>query len=986
MESRITQIFSEGKKRWILSFILLGFSAVIVINSMVVKSPLIGTVVSLGFLSLVSVAIGEVFFSDENLFFKCLFGLAAFLLLLGVSGFGLMLIGKFTEVFSLVVLVAIGVFFCVLPLRGKRSSFQNSYETSSISRTGKRKNLYSYLVILLFFFYVAIAFRFLLLARTGEGGSSVWLEISPMFIPIFAIGTLILCSILFFSHVGDGLKLVLLSVYTFLAHSLFLIVWYPSRYGDPLALLGHARYTARTGTIYAFDWLTSHFLIEGIIAYRAQFALTIFFERMFSVDIYWVHMVLVPLLWSIFVPCIAYKLAELLTLKRSRTFPLLTALSTGLFPSLILWGAASVPNSLGFIFLFLSTVLLLKWMNSGGKWNWFVCLLAVGVTFLTHPQPGLFALVLFLWGNIIHRSWRTVLKIASLLLTCALYPVVLYFYGVSFSAEGLFLLDNLLSFQSEIITVLFVLGLLGLILGVRDKYVNGKSALILFSFYVTVLFEYYLTEFGMTNMPYGPARVLVIGDFFLVPFVALGLLAIVDILRKAVTRVKRNVSLGSFSKKAKVNLNSRLIALTLICLFVSLQATSALYQAYPRKEAIEYQPSAYMIDAVRYINTNASGRYVVLCDPIIASVAIGFLGIDYAYGAARGAFGMPDWEYPLMKMYWDMTKQPSINITQQAMDFRNATICYFVVWVEHPRFETIVQQTAEILPVNRVFNSSRYGKELSINAYHLTAYYPNASLAIFKYPLPLIEKPGPPVKVTFDDGVSTKDIETSLTYMFETEINSTLTLSGYTSYNITAYPMNWVFLDLTVNNASVKLDDARVHSSDVNTFIYIEGLNVNDVVKVTWQFNSNYLNLGWKEDSFMTGRHTHERYKGTITPQITRDGNILSISHSFITGESYEYYYYEKSVNVSTDDYDYIMIRWRSTGPIATAYVYFEYVGGQSIMGLSSESISWTTTVVKLTRGLTITSVMVGITDLRASDISGLQTLYVDYILICAKA
>ncbi|MDH5733503.1 MAG: hypothetical protein OEY88_06950 [Candidatus Bathyarchaeota archaeon] len=950
----------KEKSKQMRFFVLLVFSAVLVANSIIVNSPLIGIVASLGFLSLISVVIGEVLYSSENLFFKCLFGLATFLLLLAISGFGLMLIGMFTEFLSLVVLVVISVLFGIIALHGK-SRFPNIREGSSVSeRDKKSKDLNSYILILIFLSYVVLAFRFLLLARTSEGEASVWLEISPLFLPTFAVMSLILALILFFTPVNDSLKLVLLLVYAFLVHSLFLTVWYPSRYGDPLQHLGEARYTARTGTIYAYGWLTSNFLIVPLVMGRAQYALVIFFERMFSIDIYWAHAFLVPLLWSIFVPSLAYKIAELLTTKRNRVFPLLTALSTGLFSSLILWGTVSVPNSLGFIFLFLSAVLLLRWMRSGGRWNWFMSLLAVSVTLLAHLQPGLFALILFLWGNIVQRSSRTVLRIAGLFMTSILYPVALYISGASFALSDLFILENFLSFQSEITTILLAFGLVGLMLELRGKYVNLKVALTVFAFYATILFEYYLTNFGMTNLPYGPQRILAIGDFLLVPFVGLGLLAITDMLRKAVEKGGKKFSLGFSSKRIRLNLNSRLIALALISLFVSAQATSILYQAYPRKEAVYYQPSAYMIEAVRYIDADAPGRYVVLCDFTVARVAIGFLGIDYGWaGGVRGVFGMPEWTYPTMAMYADMVKKPSIEIMQQAMNSFNAPVSYFVVWVGQFGFDEIVQRTSEILPVNRVFG--------------------DGNLYIFRYPLPVIEESGPPVKVIFDDGVLTRSVETRLTYMFETEINSTLTLSGYTSYNITEYPIHWAFSDLRVNNVPRPFDEA----SDINTFVYVKGLEPNDILTVKWRWNRKYPGAVWKEDSFRSGWRTHDLYKGTIIPTIVNDGNILNMSYSFTPGP-YLYYYYVKAVNISTTENQYIMVKWKSDSTVAVVAYYSELGlgSGFEVVRTGSESTDWMLTTVELPSNAKVTYVMVGISNIRTRSISGMKTLSVDYILI----
>jgi len=954
------EFFSEKKNRKVLFFVLLAFSVVLEVNAVVFSSPLIGAIASIGFLSSISFAIGEIFHSGENLFFKCLLGLATFLLFLAVTGFGLMLIGMFTEILSLAILIAMSVLFGAIAFRRNEGRFQNPDKSPLGSKGIKGKHLFSYLAVVVFLFYEGIAFYFLLLARTGEGGASVWLEISPLFIPAFAICSFILAFILVFSRLSSSLKLVLLIAYAFLAHSLFLIVWYPSRYGDPLEHLGIARYTARTGTIYAYGWLTSHQLIVPLISYRAQYSLVIFFQRMFSIDIYWAHSVFLPLLWSIFVPTLAYKTAELMAVKRSRVFPLLAALSIGLFSSLILWGTVSVPNSLGFIFFFLTAVFLLIWMIQGGKWNWGLALLAASVSFLTHPQPGVFALILVLWGTIIQKSWRRILKLAILVPTFALYPAALYLYGASFSTSGLLVLENFLTFQTDVTTILLGLAFVGLVLGARGGYIKTKIALMLFAFYVAILFEYYLTKFGMMNLPYGAARILVMGDFLLVPFVALGLLITVDILRKVVTKSKGNVSSNPSLKKVRLNFNSRLIALFLICVFAAAQATSALYQAYPRKEAVSLQPSEYLIEAVNYINADAPGRYVVLCDPIFSSVAIGFLGIDYGWaGGVRGVFGMPDWAYPSVAMYWNMTKQPSIRIMQEAMNSFNAIVSYFVVWINHPRFDEIVQQTSQIILVDQVLGDGK--------------------LFIFKYPLPIKEELGPTVQVIFDDGNSTQYIETKLSYVYETEINSTLTLSGHVNYNITQYPSHWAFLDLTVNNVSRPFNGA----SDINSFIYVKELQPTDELKVKWHWNHNYQNVVWKDDSFKEGWRTHDIYRGTIVPTIASDGNILNISYSFKPGP-YSYYYYIKAVDVSVAENQSILVRWRSDGPIAVVAYYFEsgLGNGVDVVPLGSESDDWTVTIVSLPKNMRVTYIMVGISNLKARNLNEVKTLSIDYVMI----
>ena len=139
----------------------------------------------------------------------------------------------------------------------------------------------------------------------------------------------------------------------------------------------------------------------------------------------------------------------------------------------------------------------------------------------------------------------------------------------------------------------------------------------------------------------------------------------------------------------------------------------------------------------------------------------------------------------------------------------------------------------------------------------------------------------------------------------------------------------------------------------------------------------------WKEDSFKEGWRTHDLYTGTITPTTVTDGNILNISYSFTPGP-YLYYYYIKEVNMSRTDDQYIMVRWRSDGPIAVIAYYFEpeLKIGVDIVPFSSRSTDWTVTIFELPQNIRVTYVMVGINNLKARDTAGVRTLSVDYILI----
>ena len=947
------------EKRTLMVFLMLVISPlVLVANAWTVRSPMLGTAASLVFLSVASWVTGELLFSREDRVFRVTFGFITILIFLALIGNVLIVIASFTEIISL---IAITVLSVILGLTFARFRKSHSPQVTSKSRVsyGKKVAGGAILLVIAFLVAAAAAFRLLWLGRTGEGGASVWLTIPSFFIPLFLLVSFSLMVVLVFTRLSNSLKLGLVCVFSFLVHSLFLLVWYPGRYGDPWVHLGEARYIARTGIPYAHSWMVKQFLILELML-RAQEALTVFFGRMFLVDLYWVHVVLVPLLWSTLVPLIAYRIAEILVVKKSELFPILTAMATVLFPSLIGWGTVSVPNSLAFIFFFVSITFSLSWMNHGEKQKWLLSLSACGVSFLAHPQAGLFAFMLLFWATVIQRTTRKIWSFVSYAPIFLVYPLALLYAQASFSLSHLLVLDSFFSFQSEISTILLVFGVVGLILGVKNHFVSTRSALMLFIFYATILAEYYLSRFGMTGVPYGAGRILIMADFLLVPFVALGFFMIARVFGKSSSlKSQKWSSFVLSSKRLKVGLSHRFVSLFLICLFLSLQTAVALYQAYPHIEIVKVQPSAYELEAIQYINSTSPGRYVVLCEPTFAGLAIGALGADYSYGGSPyGMFGISEFWYPIAQMYLTMAKSPSTSIFEEAMGFAKAEVSYFVVSERSPDLEPIVKQTSEVLgEPHRVFGDGK--------------------LYVWMYPIPIIEEPGQKVRVVFENGNSTY-VQTKFVYMIESEVNSTATFSGHTSYNITEYPTSWAFLDMTVNGVSAKFHD----TSDINTFIYVEGLNANNILQVTWLTNRNFPTAGWKDDSFKEGWDTHPLYTGTITPVIGNDGDILSLSHAFTGEESYEYYYYVKSVGISTDDYDVVMIRWRSTDPIAVAAISFEVAGGQVIVELGSQSTAWTTTIVKLTPGWIIERVTVGISDARAKSISGFHTLFVDYILI----
>jgi hypothetical protein len=369
------------------------------------------------------------------------------------------------------------------------------------------------------------------------------------------------------------------------------------------------------------------------------------------------------------------------------------------------------------------------------------------------------------------------------------------------------------------------------------------------------------------------------------------------------------------------------------------------------------QPAAFEVDAVRYIAESAETRYVVLCDTNLATIAAAFLGIDYSYGTARGNFGLPEWDWWVQSLYSQMTVNPSVGIFEEALNRGGAGVVYFVVSVREPAYENLVRRISEEL----------FAPEIVLG---------DGQLTVFKYPSGLAPA-GPAVRVTFDDGTFSNE-SARARYLTQSEVIYTVRLFGHTSYNITDYPAHWVFRDLFVNGIPAQFDA----SSDVNTFIYATGLATTDVLSVIWKANNLYPKVGFKDDSFKQGWHIRPDYPTTISPNITTDGNVMSISWNFTPGV-YEFYYHMKSFSVSTNDYSYIFVRWKSVGPVAYVTISFEPEGELSIVPLGSESSDWTESFLKLSPNRQTAFVTVGITNLSNQSLVGAQSVYIDYFLVC---
>lgn len=945
-----------SKKRKALFSVVVSVSlAVMIYNALFGGKMEVGLISSMVFFSSISLVSGLVLYDDDPSTLQFLKGFFTILILMTVSGVFLNYVNKFDLPASLSIALFWSAIFLVFFLRkdfGSMNLMPKEVQESRRFVKWLSAGLFAVILVILFFT--------LFNSRTTEPMNDIWnnIPVTPFLFLMFS-SSLIIAFLILFKR-GSHVQLLMILGISILIEGIYYLVWYPSLYGDPFITLGITRYVYRTGSIFDLRNLFSHGYWMDIIKGRGLPVFTTQLTRLLNFDIYWVHNIASPLVWSLIVPTSLYEVTCLLINEKPSSYPkeaLFSAFAGALLvPVLMIWGANPTGNTLGFLFLFFSLSLTLRWVLQGGRLYWFLAFMTILASFMTHPMPGIFGMAFLFGATVFRKTTKSYAKVAMFTALTLFLPLVLVYAGSKFLPESLVSVQNALDFETAVLTFSMFLSFAGLFLSLKFKSLNRQILLLLLGFYVIVVTDFYFSQYGLTAVAYGAERALVIAEFLFTPFIGLLISTLPRLFETG-----KSVGHGH-------SINPRSVFEVLLILLVSLQSTVSVYQAFPRNE-VGIAPSVYEMEAVYYISSTATTRFVVVSDTLFSNLAVGLLGVDWgAIGEnQKGGFGTSGWEYPLQQDFISMVNQPSLEILDKARDFAAADEAYFVISIRNPKFNETVQKMSEMLPVDKIFGDGK--------------------LYVFKYPVPAFEGEGPMVKIAYDDGALTEEVKSRYFYFIKKDVTYSIEVTGYSTYNVSDYPQYWLFKALTVNNVQQGFDN----SSDINNFVLVRGLNPPDTLKISWAANNEYPFCGWKEDSFREGWGPYPRYAYQLDPVISTTNGILTLSADFKAGSNTTTdvldFYYAKPANVSTDQYPYITIRWLSYGRVTVSYVYFEDGSNQEIIPFGSYNLLWTVTRVKLVPGKQIQYVMVGLSNIKyMPDIKGIQTLRVDYILICGSA
>lgn len=727
----------------------------------------------------------------------------------------------------------------------------------------------------------------------------------PLLLPVFSALSLLLFLIILrkTSPVSTGVKLVLTIVYSLLANLIHVLLLLPGLTGDLAYHLAIERTWDIFGTHYMLLWPLDTYVsqIQGIfnrlyIFQRgtAQYGLVVALTKMLNADLFWINALLIGLLWSIFVPIIAFKVSK--TMNTSDRTSLLTGIMTANLPILILYSWKSAGNVFGFFFFFAATYFALR-SFSKNSWRKYIllALLASTLAMLSHPMTGFvaFSLIPFAFGIRNYYSKRTLSSKTAWLILSVCFAAVVFSLPVTsvllqvvyptysrFSLQKIFSIDVYHLIFAEYadydtVTALMYgaitgLSIIGMVAFRTDEKEKAARFFLIFTFLGLVL-QHRVFYYFIENPLFGLSRLYALQPFVIIPFAAMVIDHLLQSQKPSISEV--GGSNPSPEQKFRIKFTTKeALATILVCIGLSglfVQGHVASFQA----DAIDREPfgivSPFSTEAVTLIHEEFlrnHERYVVVSDLITENAGLMFRGrsnVDELYLES----------VQNRQLYTRSLEQRSAESLLEAASVNNASIVYLTVAKYSVRmylgplvsFEEIVDALSQTL--EKIIHLGDDERQIVV-----------FRLRVARKPYSGI---GPSVNVLADS--QQFQLNTTYSYMLLDNVEYSLTLGGSTNYNITDWPIQWSYESISpVPSSKIINADARI------SFTGSPDLNYT----VRWTANEFFPNVLWKDDSFLQGWIFTGRY--TLSNRsLTTDGDIAKDS---LAGKPNDWANYQKEI------------------------------------------------------------------------------------------
>lgn len=848
-------------------------------------------------------------------------------------------------------------------------------------------------ILIALYFALALSLSYLLFNARTPRARTIWDTFEPSnMVVVFAMSFVL--SALVLSKGSFMVKMALVLLHSTLSR-LFIVIVFEARFGwDTWASLGWCRY------IYGgdFDPRLAPFTLfsqrESVISliYHATdrvnlYSTSVALARTFSVDVSWTHLLLNPLVWGIFTPVLIYRISNIIIKDERVSF--ISALLSCSVPGFIGWGALTTSNGLAWVFCLLTIYLCLKYLSSSR--GLLLVFVITFVTFTTHPVVGMlsFATLLSTYTYKITRLDRSSvprgIEVSMFILIIFLLPVMLLGTTIAIGGNTKFTLDNLqeltgydavfllvfggyytMPFRDVFVrAIVFSLGLIGFVyvyLGDKDGKYNRKLAVFMLFCTALAMIDYRIIKVFMVNVPFSVERIWVFRDMLVIPFAAIVISKMMSFLSEKLepradivtkTRVFKNrLSRNPFSfRKIAIGF--------LFALCISSLLTLAVYNGYTHyAEAIWTTRSE--LEAAKFIeSTTRNETYAVICQALARLAGWAVVGPQNPRAYYFGPYESKE----LKRLYSEMASGPSMGPIMDAKDVNNASVVFVIFSLFRPPSADLGVKQMMDLPHSELYGV--FGDDVYVFRVRPPA-------------MRMISGVGPSVYLysnqTYVNTTSSIDV---VSY----DADYTLTLTGSSSYKVTEWPMFWSFENVI----------------PVPTTQYIDGNNwVNFTGKkdvaytVLWKGNILYQPVGWKDDSLRTGWSVTQsvHWSPDQPPNILTDGDVLSLTGFFKQGVREAICLVKDVANVSTNDYPYVVVKWKSTTTCAIVAVEYDddtvYVlKPDATYAYAQYSENWKVSIVKLPEGKFVNAILLALDDFPSwTDVGGTHSVYYDFVML----
>jgi hypothetical protein len=680
--------------------------SIIFANSNTLNLFLVGFVGLFVYLFVNGRILGKAFFGDERRFVRFGFGLFLFIALMAFTGILALFIFRI-EIWNLLGMLFAAVATFLLSVFFGNSESQNEPDEDRKFFSNSRYIIPIYGLYISFFLF---SLYILSDVRSGWIEGPIWNAIPSIFLQTYFIATAFLAGMVILPG-RISVKLVFIILHSVFSLSILLLVLYPGIvWYDPWYEMAQARVVlletvnlferASLGVPFFIRSLNSH--LRGL----GDHVLLVTFTEALRIDMYWIFVFLLPLMWGFFVPLTSYKMTRMLG--GSKEISVFAAFLTISNLSFLAWGKLSAGGSLGILFFFLLVYLLMRFLLLHENRAFLLAILVLATSVSTHVLPGVLSvsvMFLALAVKVYERIRPKFPRVAGLglftsfILATFLLPFMVIIRGVLIPALGTpaWSVKNLLStsvwefvfgvseespiYDGVLYNVFWVLSLVGIVhvMKRKERFNSTLSFFMLLAFGVAFI-DFRILNYAISNNIFGPGRVSVFIDVLGLPFAAIVIYNAANSLLGTASRVRsslrwKNVLVGM-----------------LVCVGLSAWVLGAVYETY------EYYtsgllPTSLEVEALKYIDQHADRKYIVLAPNRMVVIGLGF-------------FGLPNPEKTFLSLgKAGVPFDPSLSFMFESMRTAGVDVGYYVATSTYAHeLDRTVAEASEVFRLLKVFN------------------------------------------------------------------------------------------------------------------------------------------------------------------------------------------------------------------------------------------------------------------------------------------